>query len=339
LGGLDPEPPGRIDSCEPQHWSAPESPLTLSLHPGAVVEMRSLSVDGGHGHQATYDINGNLIRSGLGAGSADFSSPLVDTDSHYIDDVRPFIWAAQLDANPIYCPEFCGSGGVGDWVRRGTALARYQEVRPAVANTKTELRPGKCECTVDSAPVTVPPASVGPAVTLTGPLVGTGGLSEAVGQLEGEGYVDSSLTCEAICLGGQQMFVIKGDITPAASWKVLVSTQIVAAGPNGTACGAVLPRPQVAIDRSISHELRHVFFLMEAINSNKAGIGTIHYASADQCTIALAGLKNKLVADWAETRQRQLDHCDFAGWPTACVTCQNGEIPVESECGTYAGCP
>ena len=73
------------------------------MHHNAVYESRSYPVEEGHGHQATYDSNGNLIRSGIAAGSADYSSPngVISTLTHKNLDVFPFIRAAQIDGNPI----------------------------------------------------------------------------------------------------------------------------------------------------------------------------------------------------------------------------------------------
>jgi hypothetical protein len=80
---------------------------TSYMHHDAVYETRSYAVEGGHGHQATYDNNGNLIRNGIAAGSADFVAPegLSGKQNHKQFDVIPFIQAVQMDGNPCY-PRF-----------------------------------------------------------------------------------------------------------------------------------------------------------------------------------------------------------------------------------------
>ena len=104
----DPEPP----TLECTNWKPP-SDLSSHYHPGATHEMRTemIGPENGHGHQATYDSGGDLITSGLGAGTADYVSPEISMEiisfifgleySHLNQDVKPFIWAAQLDDNPV----------------------------------------------------------------------------------------------------------------------------------------------------------------------------------------------------------------------------------------------
>lgn len=73
------------------------------LHHNAVYEMRSAPIAGGHGHQATYDANGNLIRATIAAGTADKVSPtsLGAKRRHRQYDVHPYLDALQLDGNPV----------------------------------------------------------------------------------------------------------------------------------------------------------------------------------------------------------------------------------------------
>ena len=66
--------------------------------------MRSRRTLNGYGHQATYDSNGNLIEAGISAGTADrgwYLNFAIGGPIHLELDVKPFIWAAQLDANPV----------------------------------------------------------------------------------------------------------------------------------------------------------------------------------------------------------------------------------------------
>ena len=96
---VDPEPD--ITVCDPQRWQSVDS-LDKEYHPFASFEMRSENING-HGHQACYNINGDLIVEGVSAGTADFSHPdnFILSPTHLEADVRPFIWAAQLDGNPV----------------------------------------------------------------------------------------------------------------------------------------------------------------------------------------------------------------------------------------------
>ncbi len=96
----DPEP----DECNfwgkcPVSLLATVCELNSFYHPGAAFEMRSIETAGSHGHQATYDNNGNLLRTGVKAGSADrgFATSSDFFRNHIEQDVKPFIWAAQLD--------------------------------------------------------------------------------------------------------------------------------------------------------------------------------------------------------------------------------------------------
>ena len=71
--------------------------------------MRSGPISGGYGHQATYDVNGMLIRSPIAAGTADMAAPYHANDTlrartgnkHLKQDVQPFLRALQLDGNPV----------------------------------------------------------------------------------------------------------------------------------------------------------------------------------------------------------------------------------------------
>lgn len=100
---VDPEP------GSPGEWSPPR-PLNTHLHHGAAYEMRTeVGVAGEHGHQATYDENGSLIRVGIAAGTADFKRPYTTVfwtkvpnfARHLEADVLPYIRALQLDGNPV----------------------------------------------------------------------------------------------------------------------------------------------------------------------------------------------------------------------------------------------
>ena len=138
---IDPNPKG-----SPRLWRKPEK-INSYFHPGAAWEMRSYPVAGGHGHQACYDKNGILIRSGVSAGTADFvstvnsSGRIMPSVGHRNEDVWPFIRAAQLDGNP------CLPNSVTvptDFKRpmmfQGSHLDMYLKVRPPLP-TGTRPRP------------------------------------------------------------------------------------------------------------------------------------------------------------------------------------------------------
>ena len=89
-------------------WSKPKRIATNSyLHHDAVWEIRAAGPDG-HGNQATYNENGDLITSGISAGTADFISPSgffglpTNARNHRNFDVLPFIRSLQLDGNPVF---------------------------------------------------------------------------------------------------------------------------------------------------------------------------------------------------------------------------------------------
>jgi len=71
-----------------------ETALTLqNYHPGASRDIRWVppaNSSDRRGQQCTYDENGRLITSGLGAGTLDQVSPGVDMLGHYASDVRPW---------------------------------------------------------------------------------------------------------------------------------------------------------------------------------------------------------------------------------------------------------
>jgi len=138
---VDPNPKG-----SPRLWRAPER-INNYFHPGAVWEMRSYPVAGGHGHQACYDANGILIRSGVAAGTADFVSTvnsaglIVPSEGHRNEDVWPFIRAAQLDGNPclpnrVWAP----TNFKRPMIYQGPCLDMYLQVRPPLP-TGTRPRP------------------------------------------------------------------------------------------------------------------------------------------------------------------------------------------------------
>lgn len=141
-GNRNPEP----ESCQPRLWPT-LTRIDNQLHPGAVYEMRSAPQADGSGHQATYDANGNLLRQGLAAGSADRASPgngwnPLRLFAHLRRDVIPFILAAQLDGNPVR-PTLFYLDLDSPIQNIGAHLRAYSQVRPTML-PKPELAPGVC---------------------------------------------------------------------------------------------------------------------------------------------------------------------------------------------------
>ncbi len=122
------------------------------FHPGAVYQIRSRYVPGGHGHQATYDDEGQMITDAhctvtgpagfpcVAAGSADRSHPdLALGSAHLETDVLPFLWAAQLDGNPVmgWPANLLPLDLTSPLVRVGDHLRRYFQMRPTLPTGTT----------------------------------------------------------------------------------------------------------------------------------------------------------------------------------------------------------
>lgn len=141
-GGSNPEP----DHCHPKLWPVLRK-VNGHYHPGAAYEMRSAIRQDGSGHQATYDAGGRLLRQAPGAGTADRASPrpysIFRLIAHRDRDVLPFIWAAQLDGNPVN-PQPLYSDFDAPLVREGDHLRAYMSVRPAFNPARQEVPPGVC---------------------------------------------------------------------------------------------------------------------------------------------------------------------------------------------------
>ncbi len=139
---------GEVSACDPEpngfDWNPPEKvEQSIYIHHDAVYEMRSTPVPGRHGHQATYDSNGVLIRSGIAAGTADKVSPASilngSTSAHRDSDVKPFIAAIQLDGNPVrptnmtdWFTEAVPSRLNRPCLYEGKNLRKYIECRPTL---------------------------------------------------------------------------------------------------------------------------------------------------------------------------------------------------------------
>jgi hypothetical protein len=140
-GLSNPEP----RNCATQYWENVHK-LDSNFHPGGAYEMRSRPVGEGHGHQAVYDSAGRLIQDGPGAGSADKGAPIFwafGLIKHRDRDVRPYIWAAQLDGNPVN-PTWLFRNLDRPLLRHGENIKRYQSVRPALWGRSPEVAAGTC---------------------------------------------------------------------------------------------------------------------------------------------------------------------------------------------------
>lgn len=129
-------------------WKDPKRNESL-LHHDAVYEMRSEHV-GDHGHQATYDSSGRLIRSTIAAGTADYFHPLtirfpawtVAREDHYRNDVVPFLRALNLDGNPgIYNSRYAPTNLDRPCIRQGTNTDQYINRRPILPGGTTPRTP------------------------------------------------------------------------------------------------------------------------------------------------------------------------------------------------------
>jgi hypothetical protein len=139
-GQSNPEPA----NCTTRYWENVHR-LDSNFHPGGAYEMRSRPIES-HGHQAVYDSAGRLIREGPGAGSADKGAPVFWTFGlikHRDRDVRPYIWAAQLDGNPVN-PTWLFRNLDSPLLRTGENIRRYQSVRPALWGKSPEVTAGAC---------------------------------------------------------------------------------------------------------------------------------------------------------------------------------------------------
>jgi hypothetical protein len=137
----NPEP----ETCRPRFWPTLRR-IDTHYHPGAAYEMRSVIRPDDSGHQATYASSGELLCTGVSAGSADRSAPgysLFRLIHHIQRDVTPYLWAAQLDGNPVN-PAWFYMNFDRPLMRQGEHLQSYQEVRPVYGLSHREVIPGHC---------------------------------------------------------------------------------------------------------------------------------------------------------------------------------------------------
>ncbi len=114
------------------------------MHPNAYFEARSYATPGGHAHQMCFNAGGGLLKSdaGVSAGSADKAAAFpmnLDWRLHVNADVKPFIWALQLDGTPADQQTTTLSAPI---MHEGANLKKYSECRPAIANGKPILTDG-----------------------------------------------------------------------------------------------------------------------------------------------------------------------------------------------------
>jgi hypothetical protein len=114
------------------------------FHPDARSELRSIRTLNLHGHQICFTASGNLIPSGVSAGSADKQAPFhfpdyMQIQPHVDADVTPFVWSLQLDGNPCIQTMTTLSKPM---LHQGANIDMYFECRPAVPNDKPRFLPG-----------------------------------------------------------------------------------------------------------------------------------------------------------------------------------------------------
>ena len=88
--------------------------------------------------------NHDLILSGVSAGTADKAAAFyipdnLDIDSHVNADVKPFVWAMQMDGNP--CNQQFKSLTI-PMLHEGAFIKKYVECRPVEPNAKAKFIPG-----------------------------------------------------------------------------------------------------------------------------------------------------------------------------------------------------
>lgn len=123
-------------------WLDPAQTNTR-YHPNAYFEIRSRKTPGDHGHQICCTVTGELILAGVSAGTADKEVPFPESIVYWLHvdaDVKPFVWAAQLDGNP--CNENFTTL-TRPILHYGEYLRRYMECRPPVPNSNPRFIPGQ----------------------------------------------------------------------------------------------------------------------------------------------------------------------------------------------------
>ena len=131
-----------------ESWNTPE-PSHTYLHHNAVFTMRSTN-DGESGHQASYDINGNVITNTIAAGTADRYKPMtirlswvvhLFVEYHYRYDVVPFLRAISLDGNPgVYNCRYAPTNITRPCIYQGPNLNKYLEKRPILPTGTQKLK-------------------------------------------------------------------------------------------------------------------------------------------------------------------------------------------------------
>lgn len=100
--------------------------------------MRSSKTESGHGHQACYDINGNLIVSGISVGTAGFSYCYDVSFDHLNNDVKPFMWALHMDGNPLKRTGYLGTKLSSPLIFQGQHINQYFDRRPPHTNNQLD---------------------------------------------------------------------------------------------------------------------------------------------------------------------------------------------------------
>lgn len=120
-------------------WSQPDRvPADSYMHHNAAFEMRT-NESATEGNQATYDASGNLITSGIMAGTADRFAPYNGSGllrlnfNHRDNDVYPYIHALQIDGNPVTpTSDFKPTALKHPALHQGANIIKYLECRPTI---------------------------------------------------------------------------------------------------------------------------------------------------------------------------------------------------------------
>jgi hypothetical protein len=127
----------------PRIWRDPDS-INTYFHPNGYYEIRAKKTPSDHGHQVCFSDTGALILTGVSAGTADKKAAwpelgMFTFQPHVDADVKPFMWALQLDGNP--CDQATTTLTM-PMLHEGAFIKKYMECRPPEPNAKPRFAPG-----------------------------------------------------------------------------------------------------------------------------------------------------------------------------------------------------
>ncbi len=177
-----------------------------------------------------------------------------------------------------------------------------------------------CVALPDSMPLVPPQPSVGPDATIDYDRVATRdwGHNDARYKL--------TTTCSSFCLAGQEKVAFTGDVV-TDGYRVVVYGML-----KGPSC-VKRKRSEENIRRTIAHELMHRDYYFSLFNQAKAKTGML-YDTAQACVQARDQWLEQFHRDFAQMRERQETHQDFAGEIKYGEAC-DGSMAVELPAGMY----